>query len=1697
MAGERVKLDEIINQAKQLMENGEPDKAVLLCQHVFRYYPRCLEATRELGEAYTEKRLLDEADKLFTYVLAADPHDVLGYVDRGFIAYERGDIDNAIVYYERALELDPNIEQLRVELLRLYREHQGMDRPRLRLTKAGLAHQRIRDGFFSQAIDEFLSILRETPNRLDIQTGLAEAYWRNRDYYRAEQLCRELLEEQPYLIKCNLILWHIYGVRRREERAATYLEKAQALDPLYLVAERLFEDPAASDGALNYLGMLGAAQLPPPDWSKLEAEKENQPLLPAWVTADTATDLQLGLKGVNPDEEEKSTLKELSGENDWFERLLAESEAVVEQENKAQEEAEAIAELEKIRRGDEDSSFDSFFDDIDIPHAATLAPSQTSVAPKVPDEELVGLQPFSFDSEQEEQEDLEVTDFGASAYPAGVNIPIAESGNQEEVSTSNELFDLFDEEDFTPAPNLAANLATSNESFQEQPDLGFDFELDDELSNFEQPAATNPDQQETPYDNSYLENLFVEQQIQATVNEKEEVVEVIAEEWAVPAETDTPGKIQEHAFHLRDERGPEPAYAANELAESTIIPPTGVLEEEVLQTENSVASSASKEIEEMPIKKGKPEEEIDLFDWEREELPDYLRPFAMNEEEAEKFGAQQENPPIVDVSTSPARVRPRDDTLGGGDLPDWLNPGANRQSTTARPNMMDLGSSMPPSDLPNWVDSTMEGQVNPSASFNPPAGDFGLDELQPFSLEESGVFGGPVMQTPPPPPTAPQAPLPTFNNQPLQAFTPNDMDFDKPAASISPFNDDDLIPFSFEDITGQPPTPGFGAQANAPTKPPVQPTSVQPPTAFTPPSGFGDMEDLIPFNPFEEAVEKIQKPQAQVPPPIQFNQPPATSPFGAPRGFTPPMSPFESGENLDDLEPFTFEEELPNSQAGSPPGALKSQGFQDMSGMKLNDLSSAASLDNSPTGIPGFGGLSSNPQHQRPFTDESSLDDLEGLELEPFSLEGFESIPGLGKGKSALRPELNDYQPEPFMPSTTRRPREPEPEVEPGQERPLRRFSWLENRKRKSSELESEAEEAKASGSMFERMAARRRQLEEQGQIPTESVKQEEPVAQEFDIFPSFEEVERMAATGETEETALAEQSGIAESFTTAANQANPFGEEAIPVFKPELEAEMQTAFTEGVAETQVEQEAFDLGELHFDNFDLNEFAPATFKTQELPKEAVPFSFKPDEPLTEEVAPVAEEELFPLSFDEETKPFEPIAAEPFDSKAESDFSFAPFLTAEEAPTFYVEPEPAEPFNFDSLFTETVEKVQEPAAEEIPAFEPVEPFSFDNLFAEPEAKSQEPAAEEIPASYAESEPAEPFNFDSLFTEPAEKVQESAIEETPTFYVEPEPAEPFSFDNLFAEPEVKAQEPKAEEIPASYSEPEPTEQFSFDNLFAEPEVKAQEQKPAELDLLGDFFNEPEFLQQHTDEGLAMFHPEPEKPQTAGNLMSFDEASKVFGITIPEQVPTANLEEELPDFDFGLARQPEAENILTDFTPEHSESPVEESYAEALPHLPETEHAAVEEYKPLHEPATLAETQPIPVEIQETQEAATPVEPETLQVKETELIAAEPAPVADLSDYLKRLQNNPRDFSANFELGIAYMQQKEYKQALEYYATSIKLADKSALDNIVAKLQEMSSQSTELPRYHRVLGDAYMKQGHYHWALSEYSKAIGPKK
>ena len=1788
MAGERLNLEEIINQAKQTLEGGNPDRAILLCQHIFKYFPRCLEATRVLGEAYTEKKLLDEADQLFVYVLASDPHDVLGYVDRGFIACERNQFEEAIVFYERALELDPNIEQLRSELLRLYKEQYGSGRAKLRLTRASLANHRLRDGFYAQAIDEYNAILRETPNRLDIQVGLLEAHWRNQDYPRAERLALDLLENHPYLIKANLILWHIYGVRRRQEKAAIYLDKAQALDPLHLVAERLFEDATTNDNALNYIAMLGTPTLPPPNWDKLESEAANALLLPNWVTADEATDRLLGLKGLDPNAEEladsQSTLKDLGGnDTNWLQRLLDESET---EEKVEENKAEALADLDQLRQGGEEDSFDNLFEELSQP--GFPVPDETSQTSEDLSEIFGGMEadharfdPFDLEMGDDMAQNLEpmrfdpsvlLTETDAAPSPSPKGQPTIQFSlddldfdipnlRVEDAPTFNPgsyggtgLMDLFAEDDMEPfGLTEAEDEKESKAVAKPMPSL----EAFDHKAINEKPANTGDLD-----DDSFLESLLSEPEQSGNydfsldlLDDEPAIIQEAA--MAVPGKAN-PTSLEEHAFHKRDERGPIPDFVAGETPEPAVateateydivnfnelddllgeaspefvqqthpqdlgaaveseaeIPGMGFNNQGADST-SAGETSASKEINDMPIKRGKPEEENDVFDWEKEELPDYLQPFAMDENEIEQFGLGTGNGPVADVSTSPARIRPRDQDTGGatpGDLPDWLNPAGNRTPPPPRPNMVDLSGGnrqAPPGDLPNWLDKTLEGQGQPNPSFLPLGDDFGLGDLQPFSPDDGDAFGGPSLSPPTPPPTFKQPPPAQPSRQPSQPtpFSPTERAF-----SEAPIMDDggDLMPFSFDDLDS--PGGSFAKPApSQPSAPPRQPAPPQPSFNQPPAQSFdfgGDFDDLMPFNPTDDGDAAPPAPPRQAPPQQSFNQQqaaqPKQPPAPSPRSSFPTPGGRSTNANLGDfgdIEPFSldFDEKPPtnpgrsNTPADINPfdlGNPQKSGFTDLGNMKLSDMDNIE-----PFNLGDFGaGEAKAPPHpsqlnQRAGSAPSFPDDLGNLDIEPFSFDSLD-IPGLGNGPNSMRPDPNAYAPEPYFPTSGRRPRdlEPEIELEPGQARPFRKFSWLENRKKatdQSNRSKTMRDGEEDSESPFARMSRRKQQFEST-LPPIEELKPLELEAEgvKYEEILSFEEIERRASLEE-----------MAASGATAGPAEKSFALPELAANEPELSLNLDNAAfdlsldeslggttpTQTMADFQASQppnqdmplDDFDLDMQPFDMADFGAEKPE-FSLEHTPTKPEPFSLDFDEPSTQDDPfglKIPEPPTMATSFDfsKELNPPEPFSfgeTEPaldFGDKAEPNFGLEQHFSQEFGLDQVKKSEP-EPFSFDNFEQPELDFGQDFE----PKFTEPEPFSLDLG----EASKTEPAI---------------FSFDDL-PEPdfdfGQTLEQKAPEsELPTFDFgqAAKTEEPiFSFDDL-DEPVLDFGEPAAPEQPLNFGL-EQAEKVELDTFpwekerttekpaFGSPDKESATEKPlfgspdlgaptAQPDF-AEFGNDLDFFA--TDEKRVT--PQPirisdfakSEPRESG-LMSFEEASKAFGINLDEPVaeePALPFEPDLPAFTLPVeTAEPESAIEATKPEPvvEIFQPPMVPQVAEAVV---KPEVAAVVPEKPISQPATAN---------------------------------------GDLSAYLKRVSDNPRDLSANLGLGNAYYERQDYGQAINYFATSLKVADKDTIGDIVNKLQNIATAQDANARFHRVLGDAYMKQGHYHWALSEYSKAL----
>jgi Flp pilus assembly protein TadD len=235
---EQVTLASYADQVRELIHHDRNDEAIAICKHVLRYYPKYIDAYRQMGEALLEKREYDGAKDAFQRVLSADPENAIAYVGLATVFEQEQLVNEAVWNMERAFELAPGNSELQKELVRLYNEVDVKAHARAKLTPGALARIYARDGLFSQAIQEFRAIIAGTPSRFDIRVALAETLWRMGRLSEAAQVAQSILEQLPYCLKANLILgaaWHETGLAESD----VYLQRAQMLDPLNQVATRM------------------------------------------------------------------------------------------------------------------------------------------------------------------------------------------------------------------------------------------------------------------------------------------------------------------------------------------------------------------------------------------------------------------------------------------------------------------------------------------------------------------------------------------------------------------------------------------------------------------------------------------------------------------------------------------------------------------------------------------------------------------------------------------------------------------------------------------------------------------------------------------------------------------------------------------------------------------------------------------------------------------------------------------------------------------------------------------------------------------------------------------------------------------------------------------------------------------------------------------------------------------------------------------------------------------------------------------------------------------------------------------------------------------------------------------------------------------------------------------------------------------
>lgn len=218
----------LIQGAQEAMDRGDYRLAIAATNHVLAQYPNCLAAHRMLGEAYLERADQKSAITHFERALAIDPLNVVSRLGMGVAAEETRDFKAAYAHYLHAWELNPALDQVRDELVRIRGLLNVEDK--LHPTRAGLAGVHTRSGQFGRAIGEWRTVLAAEPESRRARTSIAELLWRQGDDHAAAIAAREALRGCPENARALALLADLER-RRNGTNLDEFSQRYVAADP--------------------------------------------------------------------------------------------------------------------------------------------------------------------------------------------------------------------------------------------------------------------------------------------------------------------------------------------------------------------------------------------------------------------------------------------------------------------------------------------------------------------------------------------------------------------------------------------------------------------------------------------------------------------------------------------------------------------------------------------------------------------------------------------------------------------------------------------------------------------------------------------------------------------------------------------------------------------------------------------------------------------------------------------------------------------------------------------------------------------------------------------------------------------------------------------------------------------------------------------------------------------------------------------------------------------------------------------------------------------------------------------------------------------------------------------------------------------------------------------------------------------------
>jgi tetratricopeptide (TPR) repeat protein len=264
----KISLHAYNREIENLIERGQTEEAIAHCKYILKQYPKHIDTYRLLGKTYLESQRYSEAADILQRVLSSIPDDFVSQLGMSIIREDEGNLDAAIWHMERAFEVQPANTAIQDELRRLYGRRDGVEPPKVRLTRGALVRMYSRGELFTQAIGEARAAIAEDPQRIDLEIILARMYYMAGMKVEATEVCSRLVSKLPFCYEANRILSEILPSTARAEDAKTFQQNLFAMNPYAALQSATVDQVPENAVQVERLDYVPSGDEESPQWAR-------------------------------------------------------------------------------------------------------------------------------------------------------------------------------------------------------------------------------------------------------------------------------------------------------------------------------------------------------------------------------------------------------------------------------------------------------------------------------------------------------------------------------------------------------------------------------------------------------------------------------------------------------------------------------------------------------------------------------------------------------------------------------------------------------------------------------------------------------------------------------------------------------------------------------------------------------------------------------------------------------------------------------------------------------------------------------------------------------------------------------------------------------------------------------------------------------------------------------------------------------------------------------------------------------------------------------------------------------------------------------------------------------------------------------------------------------------------------------------